>query len=250
MSKFCVYCGNPVKPNDKFCIACGKPLLTNSSKGKGTQEKESQSQIESKEQEIAEKNKSKEQDIEETISEEDKEEEIEEEEGEEKNIETTDIKEALPLPDDVKHQIDLYIRSTEIDFQKKTLNEKLNEVLIATKSPQYEMDFTFKQNTNAKLEAIKTLIADLKQEESEIKSEMEEVFIIKRLTTNIETKTFQLKNLTREYRLKKMNKATFEKLKEKYKSEKNSAEAERTELLLGIKLWIQELKTDKQELIG
>ena len=27
MSKYCVYCGNPLKPSDKFCIICGKPVL-------------------------------------------------------------------------------------------------------------------------------------------------------------------------------------------------------------------------------
>ncbi|MFX0142567.1 MAG: zinc ribbon domain-containing protein, partial [Candidatus Hodarchaeota archaeon] len=27
MSKYCPYCGNPVKETDKFCIICGKPLL-------------------------------------------------------------------------------------------------------------------------------------------------------------------------------------------------------------------------------
>ncbi|MHA1107352.1 MAG: zinc-ribbon domain-containing protein [Promethearchaeota archaeon] len=26
-SKYCVYCGNPIKDSDKFCIICGKPVL-------------------------------------------------------------------------------------------------------------------------------------------------------------------------------------------------------------------------------
>ena len=47
-----------------------------------------------------------------------------------------------------------------------------------------------------------------------------------------------------------MNKETFEKLRDKYKAEKTDAEAERAELMLGIKLWIQDLKTEKAELIG
>ena len=39
-------------------------------------------------------------------------------------------------------------------------------------------------------------------------------------------------------------------MKEKYKGEKISAESERAELMMGIKLWIQELKTEKTELMG
>ena len=154
------------------------------------------------------------------------------------------------LPEDVKHQIDLYIQFTEIEFNKKVLNEKLNDVLKSTKDPRYEGDFDFKQSTNARLEAIKTLITELKQNETDIKNEMDDIFIIKKLNNAIETKEFQLNNLTREFRLKKMNKETFESLKNKYKGEKNDAESERAELMIGIKLWIQELKTEKAELIG
>ena len=28
MAKYCVYCGNPLKPTDKYCIICGKPVLS------------------------------------------------------------------------------------------------------------------------------------------------------------------------------------------------------------------------------
>ncbi|MFX1389856.1 MAG: zinc-ribbon domain-containing protein, partial [Promethearchaeota archaeon] len=41
MSKFCPYCGNPVKQSDKFCIICGKPLLADIPKStKKTEPKE------------------------------------------------------------------------------------------------------------------------------------------------------------------------------------------------------------------
>ncbi len=244
MRKFCVYCGNPVKPEDKFCIACGKPLLTNSAyKEAATGKKEEVKKASKKEEPLPK---------EEEIQPKKEEKEVEDVEVEEiEESKPADIVvEAIPLPDDVKHQIDLYIRFTEIEFNKQTLSQKLNDILTATKSTQYETDFDFKQKTNVQLEAVKQLISDLKQEETEIKSEMDDVFIIKRLNKNIDTKVFQLKNLTREFRLKKMNKETFEKLKEKYKTEKDSADMEKAELLMGIKLWIQELKTEKAELIG
>jgi len=241
MPKFCVYCGNPIKASDKFCISCGKPLLTGSSNSKKKEEKKPEKEKLPVKKEEPEDIKEAEEDV------------IEEEPKKEEKVkkEKKEIyKEPEPLPEEVKHQLDLYIESTEIEFQKKILTTKLNEVLKATKAPQYETDFDFKQNTNVKLEAIKTLITDLKDKEIKIKSQMDDVFIVKKLNSLIETKEFQLKNLTREFRLKKMNKETFERLKDKYKGEKISAESERTELMMGIKLWIQELKTERTELIG
>lgn len=253
MAKFCVYCGNPVKLSDKFCIICGKPLLagSNQSLQKKTMEKPQKT---AKDEEIQ---VSKAVEEEEEEKEEEKEEEIVEDalkkdydKEKDKKNKKDELDVVKSLPDDVKHQIDLYIQYTEILFNKKVLNEKLNDVLKATKEPRYENDFDFKQSTNARLEAIKTLITELKENESELKSEMDDVFIVKRLDNVVETKEFQLKNLTREYRLKKMNAKTFESLKVKYKGELNDAETERAELKMGIKLWIQELKTEKAELIG
>jgi len=128
--------------------------------------------------------------------------------------------------------------------------DKLNDILKSTKDTRYETDFDFKTSTNVKLEAIKTLIAELKEDEAEIKTNMDDVFIVKRLNKTVETKENQLKNLTKEFRLKKMNKETFEKLRDKYKTEVIDAESELAELMLGIKLWIQELKTEKAEMTG
>jgi len=243
MAKFCVYCGSEVKESDKFCIFCGKPRLSNVAKDdkkpkkEKKPEKEKEPEVETEEEESFEEEK--EEEVTEDIS-----------ENEEKKKEKISLAKATPLPDDVKEQIDLYIQSTDIQFNKKVLTDKLNDILKSTKESRYETDFDFKTSVNVKLEAIKTLITELKEEEESIKANMDDVFIVKRLNKTVETKEEQLRNLTKEYRLKKMNKETFEKLRDKYKEEVITAETELTELMMGIKLWIQELKTEKVEMTG
>ena len=243
--KFCPYCGNPVKETDKFCIICGKPLLTNISKPKQSVE-------------IRENKKEKEIIIE-KIEEEDEEaqkrsienEEIEaktKEKKEEKVKWKKERKEIEPLPEDVKDQIDLYIEHNEIQINKQVLTNKLDEILKLTKDSRYEWDQQYKNEVNIKLEAIKTLIEELKQNENEIKASMEEPFIVQKINSDIEAKIFQLENLTREYKLHKIDKETFEKLREKYKQEKAELENGKEELVSGMKLWIQELKLEKAEI--
>jgi hypothetical protein len=243
MAKFCVYCGSEVKESDKFCIFCGKPRLSNVVKDDKKPKKEKKPE--------KEKEPEKEPEKEEPIEEEKEEEATEDiSEKEEKKKKKISLATASPLPDDVKEQIDLYIQNTDIQINKKVLTDKLNEILKSTKESRYETDFDFKTNVNVKLEAVKTLITELKENEESIKANMDEVFIVKRLNKTVEGKEEQLRNLTKEYRLKKMNKETFEKLRDKYKEEVINAETELAELMMGIKLWIQELKTEKVEMTG
>ena len=77
-------------------------------------------------------------------------------------------------------------------INKKVLEEKLREIIKSTKDERYEYDFDFKKETNIKLEAVKTLISEYKQKE------------------------FQLENLSRDHKLLKVDKETFQKSKEKY----------------------------------
>ena len=90
----------------------------------------------------------------------------------------------------------------------------------------------------------------MKQKESVIKQNLEEPFIVQRITNDIDTKVFQLENLAREHKLHKVDKESFEKLREKYKQEKSDLENEKDDLIAGMKLWIQDLKLEKAELSG
>ena len=243
MPKFCPYCGNPVKETDKFCIICGKPLLTDIPK--------SVKEPEVKESKIKEEEIRIEEKPEEKRLEEEEEEIVEEEKSEQakKKLKKKKEKEEVkPLPEEVKEQMVYYIEYNDIQLNKKVLAEKLKEISKLTKDPKYDYDTDFKKQFNIKLEAIKTLIEELKQKESVIKQNLEEPFIVQRISNDIETKTFQLENLSREHKLHKVDKETFERLKKKYKQEKSELENEKDDLIEGMILWIQDLKLEKAEL--
>ncbi len=237
MAKFCPYCGNPVKETDKFCIICGKPMLSDIPKA---EKKIERKELIKKEEEIR---------VEKKVEE--KEEILEmEEKSKKKSKKAKEKGDVKPLPEDVKEQMVYYIEYNDIQLNKKVLVERLNEISKSTKDARYEYDMEFKKEVNIKLEAIKTLISELKQKESVIKQNLEEPFIVQRIQQDIDTKVFQLENLSREHKLHKVDKKTFEKLKEKYKKEKIDLENEREDLIAGMKLWIQDLKLEKAELSG
>jgi len=239
--KFCVYCGAPVKETDKFCIVCGKPLITDIPKREKKPDIKEKIVIEEKPKEKIEETE-EDQEISDPDEKKDKKKKKPKKEKESQII--------APLPENVKHQLSLYVEFNDIQINKKVLVEKLNEISKSTKDERYEYDFDFKKEINIKLEAVKILISEYKQKELEIKQNLEEPFIVQRIDGDIETKIFQLENLSREHKLRKVDKDTFQKLKEKYKGEKIELETEKKGLVAGMKLWIQELKLEKVELSG
>ncbi|MFX1428401.1 MAG: zinc-ribbon domain-containing protein [Promethearchaeota archaeon] len=244
--KFCPYCGSSVKESDKFCIICGKPLLTDIPKrDKDSKVKETQKVEKEIFEEIPQEDISKEKDINKEII-------LPEEIKQDKKISKRpkELRDAKPLPEDVKEQMVFYIEYNDIQLNKKVLMDKLNEISKLTKDSRYEYELDFKKEVNIKLEAVKTLIEEMKQKETVIKQNLEEPFIVQRINSDIETKVFQLENLTREHKLHKVDRETFEKLREKYKTEKSELETEREDLLAGMKLWIQDLKLEKAEISG
>jgi len=245
--KFCVYCGNPVKETDKYCIICGKPMLTDIPKAakrldrKEEIKKEEEIKVEEKIEEKEQKHEEQKDGIL------DREETDKDKKISKKNKEKRGIK---PLPEEVKEQMVYYIEYIDIQLNKKVLADKLTEISKSTKDERYDYNMEFKKEVNLKLEAIKTLISELKQKENVIKQNLEEPFIVQRIQNDIDTKIFQLENLAREHKLHKVDKETFEKLKEKYKQEKIELETDREELIEGMKLWIQDLKLEKAEISG
>ena len=242
MAKFCPYCGSQTKTSDKFCIVCGKPLLADIPK------KENKSQIkdtpEEKEPEIFETEVKEVEPVKEEVS------LINNDIDKKKSKKLKESKDIKPLPEEVKEQMVYYIEYNDIQLNKKVLVERLNEISKLTKDPKYDYDADFKKEINIKLQAVKTLIEEMKQKESVIKKSLEEPFIVQRIQNDIETKIFQLENLSREHKLHKVDRETFEKLKEKYKQEKLELELERKNLVEGMKLWIQDLKLEKAEISG
>jgi hypothetical protein len=244
MAKYCVYCGNPLKSDDKFCIICGKPVLASVKKPEKTE-------VEKAREIIKEKKKPREKFVEERIIEDTF--EVLPEKSDKKSKKKKDKKGAVevvgkPLPFEVKEQMILNIEYNDIKLNKQILVEKLIEIQKALKDPRYDVDEEYNKSINIKVTAIKTLIAELKQKESDLEQKMEKPFIVQRIQEDIDKKIFQLKNLSQQHKLHKVDKDSFESLREKYKQEKEILESERRDLTVGMKLWIKELKMEKVEL--
>ncbi|MFW9948560.1 MAG: zinc-ribbon domain-containing protein [Candidatus Thorarchaeota archaeon] len=243
MAKYCVYCGNPLKSEDKFCIICGKPVLAGVKKPDKTE-------VEKAKEIIKDKQKPREQLKNESIVENDFQDFSEELDKKSKKKDKKDVRVVVekPLPFEVKEQMILNIEYNDIKLNKQILVDKLKEIQQALKDPRYDVDEEYNKSVNIKVTAIKTLIAELKQKESELEEKMDKPFIVQRIQDDIDTKIFQLKNLSQQFKLHKVDKDSFESLREKYKQEKETLESERKDLTIGMKLWIKELKMEKAEL--
>ena len=240
MTKFCVYCGKPVKDSDKFCIHCGKPRLSSLPK---TEKQVEQPSIEKPAEAKPEPKKDK--------KKKEKEEKIEPESLEDDELEVEEVKEieAKPLPDEVKQQIEYYLELNDIRLKKVTLADKLNDLQKQLKSTRYETDFDFGEKIDVQLKAVKTVMDELKEKEKGVKDKMTDKFIVEKLDYDIDTKRDQLKNLMREHKLKKIkDKEVVKKLKEKYKNQLETFIEEKAELIAGIHLWIDDLIEEKVEM--
>ncbi len=242
MAKYCVYCGNPLKSEDKFCIICGKPVLAGVKKSEKTEVEKVKEFIRDKitpKEEIAEESFGDDESLSEKPDRKAK--KKKKKKAEEDHVEK-------PLPFEVKEQMILNIEYNDIKLNKEILLDKLKEIQKEIKDPRYNVDEEYNKSINIKVTAIKTLISELKQKESDIEPKMDKPFIVQRIQNDIDKKIYQLKNLSKEFKLLKVDKDSFEKLRKKYKEEKENLESEREDLITGMKLWIKELKMEKVEI--
>ena len=244
MAKYCVYCGNPLKNEDKFCIICGKPVLAGVKKSEKTE-------VEKAKDFIKDKRTPKEKIVEERFAQDDDEplsEKPDKKSKKKKGKKDKEYQVEKPLPFEVKEQMILNIEYNDIKLNKEILVDKLKEIQKEIKDPRYDVDEEYNTSINIKVAAIKTLIAELKQKESELEAKLDKPFIVQRIQNDIDKKIYQLKNVSKEFKLLKVDKDSFEKLREKYKEEKANLESERNDLLVGMKLWIKELKMERVEI--
>lgn len=189
MAKYCVYCGNPLKSEDQFCIICGKPVLAGVKKSEKTEVAKAKELIKDKKtpkKEIVEESFAEEED--EDLSEKPDKKAKKKKKDEEERVEK-------PLPFEVKEQMVLNIEYNDIKLNKEILVGKLKEIQKEIKDPRYDVDEEYNKSINIKVTAIKTLISELKQKESELESKMDKPFIVQRIQDDIDKKIYQLKNL-------------------------------------------------------
>ncbi len=235
MTKYCVYCGVAIKDTDRFCIGCGKPVLTNIPKAP----KSAVSETKSKPEEVQEN-------------------EIDQEEAATENKTSTKdankgkekIKEIKALDPEAKEQIGIYIDLNDVKAKKKTLDDKLKDLLKQAKDPKYQTDFEHAESVNVQLEAVKTVLSELKEKEKQLKEKMKDQYNLEKITQEIEAKKEQLTNLVRDYKLMKIkDKDVVNSLKEQYKQELKDYETRKAEIMFGMRAWIVELRKDRDESI-
>ncbi len=244
MAKYCVYCGNPLKNEDKFCIICGKPVLAGVKKSEKTE-------VEKAKDLIKDKRTPKEIIVEDGYAEDDNENLSVKPDKKSKKKKGKKGEEDLVekhLPFEVKEQMVLNIEYNDIKLNKEILVDKLKEIQKQIRDPRYDVDEEYNRSINIKVTAIKTLISELKKKESDLEPKMDKPFIVQRIQDDIDKKIYQLKNVSKEFKLHKVDKDSFETLRKKYKEEKANLESERNDLIVGMKLWIKELKMEKIEI--
>ena len=143
-------------------------------------------------------------------------------------------------------QLPLEVREYyEIRLKKQILSEKLDGFLKLMKDSRYETDNEFAVQINLQIKAAQQLVADIKQQESEITPKIENKYIIEKLNNDIQEKKSQLNTLSKEYKLqiakRKMKPEVFKNLREEYKADLLILESNRADLVTALKKWIYEL---------
>ena len=106
-TKYCVYCGNPLKSTDKFCIICGKPVLRDlpkSSKEDKVRVEEKRTSVTQPKKQVTVQDILEEEEIESDVVEERFEVEETKKKGKKRKKEKQSIEK--PLPFEVKEQIE------------------------------------------------------------------------------------------------------------------------------------------------
>ena len=223
MPTYCPYCGNVVKDKDKFCHVCGKPMLTGVPADAPPQDPEEE--VPESKQKGKDNKKSKKDEI------------IEVKKEPEKKVVT--------LSPEVKQYY-------EIRLKKTLLKDKLDGFLKSMKGPQYETDSEFAAGINTQVKAVQALVADVRQEEDGLLPQIDEKYIIEKLSSNINEKRSQLTTLSKQYKMqfakRKMKPEVFNNLREEYKADLLILESNKTDLITALKTWVYELGVEKAKL--
>ncbi len=266
----CPHCGKTVLDSDKFCIFCGKPLKKikfTENKGPSigfgdsdtpdadvVKKEQSQPQKGSGKKEELNKDLSKEDSVEDAENEKvkgkgkekdsDKEKEKDKDKSKKKTKEEEE-EDALALSvltDKVKDQMKVKIRLLEISEKKKKLKVKLEELMKDMKGDRYSKDYTFMTEVNTRLKAIQNIKAELEAEEAKAQAELGGEFKVEELERIMKEKDSQLTELTKTYKMRKIDEDVFKQLKKEYEKEYKDAEKELRLLRKGLVRWVQEIK--------
>ena len=110
------------------------------------------------------------------------------------------------------------------------------------KRDRYSKDYDFMMEVNARLKAIQNIKTELEEEEAKFQAELGGEFKIEELERIMKEKDEQLTQLTKTYRMRKIEEDIFKQLKKEYAAEYKDAEKELKALRKGLVRWVQEIK--------
>ena len=110
------------------------------------------------------------------------------------------------------------------------------------KGDRYSKDYTFMTEVNNRLKAIQNIKEELEEEEAKAQSELGGEFRVENLERIMKEKDSQLTELTKTYKMRKIDEDVYKQLKREYEKEYKDAEKELHLLRKGLVRWVQEIK--------
>lgn len=253
----CPYCNKPVKDNDRFCLYCGEPLLKmqqeeikglDSAAGISSSKQASSSATRVPSQPSGSKRA--------FFSDTDSEpEEItaqpvktmaEAPENEEK---------ALPAPEldpEVKAQIEARMEIYQLDKKIKKLKERIAESLKLMDDPEfkkkYDNDDDFHNANEVRFTALKQLGEELKTQKKELEKTITKDFIVELNNIKIKRLKGQIEELNNAFRLKKVDKKSYNTLHGEYMIQLTESSKQRDIYNIQLGMWSSSLRAEYEDL--
>ena len=241
----CPFCGRVVRTTDKFCIFCGsnKELGTGMIDNLKSPKKTSQNEgsipfqvTEGSQDDLDDRVLSSE----------------EVEKGAHKKRDKDKIKASskIELPEEIKDQLEAKMNLAVIENKKKLLKEKLKDLTQEIESERYEDDMEYAQKLNLKLNAFKSVKADILTKEEQLRAELgpSGQFRVDELDDEMELQRERLIDLKRSFKNHQVKRDVYEELKLEYSSEFREAEKEVQELRVNIIRWLSSEKAQKNKI--
>nr|MDO8117387.1 zinc-ribbon domain-containing protein [Candidatus Sigynarchaeota archaeon] len=243
MSDTCPYCGRSIKRTDRFCISCGEPLLRQEEpEENGATSIDAGSQANDKasvgsdsgvipDDEIPIKIKKKEEIKGETIQ---------------------DAKVSAGLDPDVKRHIEatieLYRLATVIKKYKARLDESLKLMEDPDFRKKYDFDEEFQKTNAIRLEALKQMGEELRKKKKEQEAKLQPKFVLEENNKRIKTLKVQIEELVNSFKLRRIDRKTYDALHTEYMIELKRLMADRDVANIQLRAWIKTLKMEQEDL--
>ena len=263
----CPFCGRIVRTNDKFCIFCGSKLTETKAKKKRKEITETEREELNKELgtgmidnlKSPKKTSQNESSIPFQVTEGSQDdlddrvlssEDVEKGANKKRDKDKIKASSKIELPEEIKDQLEAKMNLAVIENKKKLLKEKLKDLTQEIESERYEYDMEYAQRLNLKLNAFKSVKADILTQEEQLRAELgpSGQFRVDELDDEMELQRERLIDLKRSFKNHQVKRDVYEELKLEYSTEFREAEKEVQELRVNIIRWLSSEKAQKNKI--